>query len=227
MHHFSGTTSLILIFDIRGLHGYTHEYVSELSEQQERDVLLKCISALTTFTGKKPCGWTAPAWTTSEKTVQILEENGILYDHSFMHHDCQPYYLPYSPSWTEMDLTKKAEEWMKPMAEIRPSSIVELPANWHLDDWPPMNVGATSGFTEPEAVFRLWKAQFDFYYREYDSFIFPISIHPQVSGKAQVQLMHEKLIEHINSHEGVEWVTMEEMARQFKDGKIEGFVCQY
>lgn len=126
-----------------------------------------------------------------------------------------------------MDLTKKAEAWMQPMSEIRPSSVVEIPANWHLDDWPPINVsGPGTGFVAPDAVFSLWKSQFDFYYREYDSFIFPISIHPQVSGKAQVQLLHEKLIEHINSHDGIEWVTLEEMAKQFKDGKVQGTVVE-
>lgn len=29
-------------------------------------------------------------------------------------------------------------------------------------------------------------------------------------------LMHERLIEHINKHEGVEWVTMAEMVDDFK-----------
>jgi peptidoglycan/xylan/chitin deacetylase (PgdA/CDA1 family) len=176
------------------------------------------------LTGKKPRGWTAPAWTTSPRTVKILEEHGILYDHSFMHHDSQPYYLPHHSPWIEPDLKQKAETWMKPMGKIETSSVIEIPANWHLDDWPPLSfgLGVGQGFVEPDAVFRLWKAQFDFYYREYDSFIFPISIHPQCSGKAQVQLMHEKLIEYINSHEGVEWVTLEEMALQFKDGKLPG-----
>lgn len=41
-------------------------------------------------------------------------------------------------------------------------------------------------------VEKLWREQFDFAYREYDSFVFPISIHPQVSGKPQVILMHER-----------------------------------
>lgn len=32
----------------------------------------------------------------------------------------------------------------------------------------------------------------------------------------QVILMHERIIEYINSHEGVEWVTMAEIASEFK-----------
>lgn len=45
-----------------GLHGYTHEYVSQLSANQQRDVLVRSIDALTKFTGKKPLGYTAPSW---------------------------------------------------------------------------------------------------------------------------------------------------------------------
>ena len=48
------------------------------------------------------------------------------------------------------------------------------------------------GFVDTAVVEKLWREQFDFAYREYDSFIFPMSIHPQVSGKPQVILMHER-----------------------------------
>jgi peptidoglycan/xylan/chitin deacetylase (PgdA/CDA1 family) len=68
----------------------------------------------------------------------------------------------------------------------------------------------------------MWKEQFDYFYREYESFVFPMSIHPQVSGKPQVILMHDRLIEYINSHEGVEWCTMEQMVAEFKAGTIQG-----
>jgi hypothetical protein len=34
--------------------------------------------------------------------------------------------------------------------------------------------------------------------------------------------MHERLVEYINGHEGVEWCTMEEMVREFKEGRIKG-----
>ena len=61
-----------------GLHGYCHEFVSTLSEQQQRDVMAKSVENLTDFLGKKPRGWTAPAWDTSRQTIKILEEFGIV-----------------------------------------------------------------------------------------------------------------------------------------------------
>lgn len=214
-----------------GLHGYTHEFVSQLSTQQERDVLQKSIEILTNFVGAKPRGWTGPAWTPSKQTVKLLEEHGILYDHSFMHHDSQLYYLPHAPeSYTVTDYkNSSATDWMKPMSTLHPSSIVEVPANWHLDDWPafqPKPALGSAGFIDPHHIERFWKEQFEFCYREYESFVFPISIHPQVSGKPQIIMMHERLIEWINQHEGVEWCTFEQMASKFKSGEIQGVVVE-
>jgi peptidoglycan/xylan/chitin deacetylase (PgdA/CDA1 family) len=144
-----------------------------------------------------------------------------------MHHDSQLYYAPKdSVSWSETNIAEPASTWMKPMTSLTPSSIVEVPANWHLDDWPPFQLSlkqaSTHGYVDTRSVEQLWKDQFDYLYREYETFVFPMSIHPQVSGKPQVVLMHERLIEYINGHEGVEWMTMEEMVREFKEGRIAG-----
>ncbi|KAJ5822455.1 hypothetical protein N7447_004795 [Penicillium robsamsonii] len=155
-----------------GAHGYTHEHMSALNSIQEEEVLSQSLQILTSFLGKQPKGWTAPAWKPSPHTVPLLEKYGFEYDHSLMHHDSQMYHLPYSPS-----------TWMQPMGALHASSIVEIPANWHLDDWLAFNVGnGGNGFVDPNLILRLWTEQFDFYYKEYDSFVFPMTIHPQVGG---------------------------------------------
>lgn len=216
----------------RGLHGYSHEYVSGLSEQQERDVLEKSIKILTEFMDEAPRGWTAPAWTTSTRTIHLLEEMGIEYDHSFMHHDCQLYRTPYSDYGTKPTTykasnghQKAASEWMEGMPSPKLSSIVTVPANWHLDDWPPFSPGdgGSDGFVDPHMIERMWKEHFDFFYEEYDEFVFPLSIHPQVSGKPHVLKMHQRIIEYISGFEGVEWCTFGEMVSRYKEGAIGGF----
>lgn len=147
-----------------------------------------------------------------------------------MHHDCQLYYVPNGEEdWKETNVNHEASTWMQPMSKITPSKVVEVPANWHLDDWPPFTVSKapqSQGYVDPDVIEKLWKKQFDYFYREYDNFIFPMTIHPQVSGKPQVILMHENIIDHINSHEGVEWVTMEQMVDEFKAGKFPGAVVE-
>ena len=43
-----------------------------------------------------------------------------------------------------------------------------------------------------------------------------MTIHPDVSGRPQVLLMLERIIEHINGHDGVRWATFDEIADDFK-----------
>jgi hypothetical protein len=45
---------------------------------------------------------------------------------------------------------------------------------------------------------------------------FCLTIHPDVSGRPQVILMLERLIEYISGHEGVRWAPFEEIAADFR-----------
>ena len=71
------------------------------------------------------------------------------------------------------------------------------------------------GFVTPRDLEELWRDQFDWVYREYDYAVFTMTIHPDVSGKPQVLMMHERLIEHISQHPGVRFATFEEIAHDF------------
>lgn len=163
--------------------------------------------------------------------MALLEEAGIEYDHSLMHHDCQMYWAPHAPENIVETNYKSAQasDWMKPMSVLRPSSIVEIPASWHLDDWPafqPKPALGSAGFVDPHHVERFWKEHFTYCYDNYDTFVFPISIHPQVSGKPQILMMHDRLIQWINSHQGVEWCTFGEMADRFRRGEFPGVTVE-
>lgn len=72
------------------------------------------------------------------------------------------------------------------------------------------------GWVSPDVVQQLWLDHFDFFYREYDDFIFTVTIHPDVSGHPHALMMLERVIAHINSHPGVEWVKMEDICDDFK-----------
>ncbi|GFF23242.1 3-oxoacyl-[acyl-carrier-protein] reductase FabG [Aspergillus udagawae] len=62
-----------------GLHGYAHEGAYQMTVQQERDVLVKCIDIATKLTGKKPAGYRAPLYQLRESTLDLLEEFGFEY----------------------------------------------------------------------------------------------------------------------------------------------------
>jgi peptidoglycan-N-acetylglucosamine deacetylase len=202
-----------------GIHGYSHENPIAMSQQQEEAVLLRCIDLAEKTTGSRPTGYVAPWWEFSNVTNELLLQNGIKYDHSLMHNDFHPYYVRVGDSWTKIDYSRPAEEWMKPLVRGQDTDLIEIPANWYLDDLPPMMFIKKSpnshGFVDPRHLEQMWRDQFDWVYREYDYAVFTMTVHPDVSGRPQVLLMHERLIEHISGHDGVRWLTFNEIADDF------------
>jgi peptidoglycan/xylan/chitin deacetylase (PgdA/CDA1 family) len=203
-----------------GAHGYSHENPIAMTREQEEAVLVKSIELIERFTGRKPRGYVAPWWELSVNTTELLLEHGIRYDHSQMHRDFEPYYLRVGDRWTKIDFSKPAAEWMKPLVRGEETDLVEIPASWYLDDLPPMMFIKSSpnshGFVNPRDVEVLWRDQFDWVYREMEYAVFPITIHPDVSGRPQTLLMLERLIEYISRHPGVRWATFEEIADDFR-----------
>lgn len=205
-----------------GLHGYSHENPTSMTLEQQKDILEHTLDLLTKFTGKTPKGSVAPWWETSKEGTELLLEKGIEYDHSHMAHDSQCYYLRDEDTWNKIDYTAKAHTWMKPLRRGNTTGIVEIPANWYLDDLPPMmfikEAPNSHGWVSPQVVEEIWKDMFTYLYNEEDteSFVMPITIHPDVSGRPHVLLMLERFIQWVNTHEGVQWMTMIEMADEFR-----------
>jgi peptidoglycan-N-acetylglucosamine deacetylase len=202
-----------------GVHGYSHENPIAMTAAQEEDVLDKCIELVTKLSGRRPTGYVAPWWEFSNITNELLLKKGLKYDHSLMHHDFQPYYVRVGDSWTKIDYSKKAGEWMVPLKRGRETDLIEIPGNWYLDDLPPMmfikKAPNSFGFVNPHDIEQLWRDQFDWVYREYEYAVFPITIHPDVSGRPQVLMMLERLYAYMVRHPGVRFVTMNEMADDF------------
>jgi len=202
-----------------GIHGYSHENPIAMTPAQEEAVLDKCIALVEQLSGKRPTGYVAPWWEFSKVTNELLVKKGIKYDHSLMHNDFSPYYVRVGDSWTPIDYGKKPGEWMVPLQRGTETDLIEIPANWYLDDLPPMMFIKKSpnshGFVNPRDIEQMWRDQFDWVYREMDYAVFPITIHPDVAGRPQVLLMLERLFSYIKSHPGVRFVTMDEMANDF------------
>ncbi len=203
-----------------GAHGYLHENPIAMTPTQEEAVLVKSIELIEKLSGKAPRGYVAPWWEMSESTAALLQKYGFRYDHSQGHRDFQPFYARVGDSWTTIDYSKRAEEWMKPLKHGTEIDLVEIGANWYVDDLPPMmfmkKAPNSHGFVNPRDIEELWRDQFDWVYREMDYGVFPFTIHPDVSGRPQVLLMLERLIEYINGHDGVRWMTFEEIAEDFR-----------
>ena len=212
-----------------GAHGYLHENPVAMTKTQEEDVLVKSIELIENLCGKKPTGYVAPWWEMSNSTAGLLLKHGFSYDHSQSYRDFQPFYARVGDEWNVIDYTASAKDWMKPLKHGQEIDLVDIGANWYVDDLPPMmfmkKVPNSHGFVSPRDIEQMWKDQFDWVYREMDYAVFAFTIHPDVSGRPQVLLMLERVIEYISRHPGCEWLTFDAIANDFRakfpfDGKL-------
>jgi peptidoglycan/xylan/chitin deacetylase (PgdA/CDA1 family) len=202
-----------------GIHGYSHENPIAMTRVQEEAVLDKCIELVQKLTGRRPTGYVAPWWEFSPVTNELLLQRGFKYDHSLMHRDFEPHYVRVGDRWTKIDYSKQPSAWMKPLVRGEETNLIEIPASWYLDDLPPMMfikaAPNSHGFVNPHDLEEIWRDQFDWVYREYDYAVFPLTIHPDVSGRPQVLMMLERLYHHIIRHPGVRFATFDQIADDF------------
>ena len=155
-----------------GAHGYLHENPIAMTPAQEEAVMEKSVELINELTGENPRGYVAPWWEMSASTAAILDKFGFKYDHSQGYRDFQPFYARVGDEWGLIDYSKSAEEWMQPMRHGKEIDLVEIGANWYMDDLPPMmfmkKVPNSHGFVNPRDIEQMWRDQFDWVYRNMD-----------------------------------------------------------
>lgn len=203
-----------------GAHGYSHENPIALDPEQEEAILARCIDLVQGMSGKRPRGYVAPWWEMSERTARLLLEHGFTYDHSQNYNDFVPFYARIGDVWDRIDYTQPASSWMRPLVRGNEVDLVEFCGNWYVDDLPPMmfikQSANSHGFVNPRDVEGLWRDQFDWVCRELDYAVFPITLHPDVSGRPQVLLMLERLFDEWQARPGVRFITFENAAAEFR-----------
>ena len=192
-----------------GHHGYCHENPASLAPDEERRILERGIACIQRVTGKTPIGYRSPAADLSPQSVSLLGEFGFLYDSSMMANDFTPYYC------------RVGDEMRTdgPYIFGKEVDLVELPMDWSLDDWPYFGLHWPAhhvGLRTPEEVSRIWLADFDFLYQQMGEGVFILTMHPQVIGRGHRILMLEQVIDYIKGHEGVQFKTMSEVAKEWK-----------
>ncbi|KAI3587361.1 hypothetical protein IWW34DRAFT_875361 [Fusarium oxysporum f. sp. albedinis] len=212
-----------------GLHGYSHESAYSLSDQQEKDILVKCIELATSLCqGKKPVGYRAPLYEIRESTVRLLEEHGFLYDASLNSHDSLPYFLPKTfaegkPAIPDYD--QPASTWMKPItfteqpepgSQQAETSLVEIPGSWYTEDATPLcyypHSATTQGYVSTDVIEKMWLDRFEWLW-ENESFVdegpgagygsvFPLILHPECAGRSHVIGMIERFVAKLKAKAG-------------------------
>ncbi|GFF88319.1 peptidoglycan deacetylase [Aspergillus lentulus] len=212
-----------------GLHGYAHEGAYQMTPQQERDVLVKCIDIATKLTGKKPAGYRAPLYQLRESTLDLLEEFGFEYDASLTDHDCHPFFAPRRPPLQPIDFSQPASTWMHPIpqgpgakSEVDRRPLVCVPCNWYMEDMTPMqflpHTPNSHGYTDVRVIENLWRDRFLWIRENEVEPIFPVLMHPDTSGMAHVIGMVERLLGWVKGWgDEVEFCQTGEIARWFRE----------
>jgi peptidoglycan-N-acetylglucosamine deacetylase len=165
-------------------HGYLHEAMAGLTEEQEAAILDRGSAVLEEVTGVRPTGYRAPMWELNWHSPKLLRDRGFLYDSSLMDAD-HPYELA-----------------------VDRDSLVEIPIQWALDDWEQYcfvpDFSGTGLIESPVKVAEMWRLEFDALRDARGCFV--LTNHPFLSGRPSRAAALDGLIEYVCGHDDV-WVT--------------------
>ncbi len=164
-------------------HGYEQRAIN--TEEDERAVIRKTIKTISDFTGRNPRGWMGPGLHETFDTPDILAEEGFEYVADWVNDD-QPYAL-----------------------KVRKGKLVAVPYTVELND---IVIYVVQHHRSPE-IFERSRDAFDTLYEEgaKSARFMGISMHPYVSGAAHRIKYIDKTLQYIKEHEGVMFMTGEEI----------------
>ncbi len=182
---------------------------AKFSREQEAAELARGNEAIRSLAGRPARGYRSPAWDLSPHTVELLLEQGFLYDSSMMGHD----YLPYRARRGDVLALDR------PAVFGAETPLIELPISWSLDDYPHFEFIRTDhavleGLKPTSGVLENWYDDFDYMARNLDWGIITYTCHPFVIGRGHRMLMLERLIELLRARDAV-FLTMEEAAQEW------------
>ena len=191
-------------------HGYAHEPLEGLDRATEARYLEQGMEAIERLTGRAPVGYRSPSWNLNAHSPQLLADYGFQYDSSLMAHDLRMYWLR-DGDGLEADGSYSFGE---------PTSIVEVPVSWSLDDFPPFTFvwePLRPGYGSTEVIGGDWLDHIEYALEHEPNGVVNITMHPQVTGRVHVLRMVERVLQQIAGRPGLHFRTMTEavdLARQ-------------
>ena len=171
-------------------HGYLHENPNNLSAEDELYWFERQIAVVEKMTGQKPRGWRAPLYNFSKHSLDFLVDHGLKYDTSLMGDD-----IPY-------------------VLKSQKGSVIELPTQWAMDDWPQYTLAPDMHFMmpikAPQKGMEVFMAELDAMYKYGGLWV--TVWHPFVSGRLARCDGIEKMILNMQDKGGVWFAKMEEIA---------------
>jgi peptidoglycan/xylan/chitin deacetylase (PgdA/CDA1 family) len=175
-----------------GHHGYIHESPNLQPREGEEYWFRKATEIVEQFTGKAPAGYRAPWGHLSQRTLELVAEDGLIYDTSLLNDD-----NPYILQTTEGDIVELACDW----------ATVE---DWSQYTWMP-TMGNLVSPRPPSTAADVYMADFEAAYELGGLFVG--TFHPMVSGRRSRLRKLEEMLEEMLGRGDVWFATMEEIAR--------------
>ncbi len=189
-------------------HSWAHIPPATQSRDEEEADLVRANDAIARLSGRKARGYRSPSWDLSEHTVDLLLDQGFLYDSSMMGAD----YLPYRAR--RGDAAKLGE----PFRFGEPTALIEMPISWSLDDFPHFEFMRTAStvlasMQPARPVMQSWLDEFLYMKKSVDWGVLTYTMHPYVIGRGYRMRALEELVDKLGD-EGAVFMTMEAAARE-------------
>lgn len=192
-------------------HSWAHIPPAEQTRAEEEADMVRANQAIERLTGQKARGYRSPSWDLSDSTIDLLIENGFLYDSSLMGAD----YIPYRAR------RKDTFGLGEPYQYGAETSLIEMPISWSLDDYPHFEFVRTPtavlpGLMATRGVLENWIDDFRYMTETLDWGVITYTCHPLVIGRGHRMMMLERLIKALIDG-GAVFLTMESAAAEFAE----------
>jgi peptidoglycan/xylan/chitin deacetylase (PgdA/CDA1 family) len=173
------------------LHGWIHEWNTELPPGAERALLERSAEVLERLSGRWPVGIRTPSWDFAPTTLEVIADMGLVYDSSLMADD-EPYEI---------------------LSNGTQTGIVEIPVEWIRDDAPYLTMDRRTHARPqpaPRDLLQPWVDEFDAAYSA--GGLFQLTLHPHVIGHRSRLVVLSDLLDYISARPGVWFATHQQVA---------------
>jgi len=175
-------------------HGWFHEDFAAIEPDEQRKILARSVAAVQAVTGAPPAGFRAPYWALGPETLSLVEAAGFRYDSSLMADDYRLYHVRHD----DRHSLEAGTTWGTP------SSLVEVPIYWALDDWPYFEPGPSrDGLAAPSRVLEIWLGELRYAWANEPGGLLTVTMHPECIGRGHRMAILEQFIVEAKALDGV------------------------